>query len=144
MSKILLIDGKSYTLEYAGEAAFDDECLSSITTFFTEIAMAEKQGDVLQMIKGMAKISQIALAMFYSGLKENHGTGTKGDKTVPDKEKAKSLIMTYIKDHKKTKEGSFAGVMNMCIEQMQRDNFLELIGLDGMLENESAVPEETK
>lgn len=140
MSKVLLIDGKSYTLEYAGEAAFDDECLSSITIFFTEIAVAEKQGDVLQMIKGMAQIPKIALTMFYSGLKENHGTGPKGDKTVPDKEKAKSLLMTYVKDHK----SNFSNVLNMCVEQMQNDKFLQLIGLDGMLENESAVSEETK
>ena len=34
MGRELLIDGKNYTLQYAGEAAFDDECLSSVTVFF--------------------------------------------------------------------------------------------------------------
>lgn len=140
----LLIDGKEYTIQYAGEAAFNEQCLESITTFFGEIALAENKNDVLEMIKGLSKIPQIALNIFYAGLMENHGMGTKGDKAVPDKDTAKKLLMTYIADHKNTKEGNFSAVLNMCVEQMQKDRFLNLIGLDGMLENESAVSEEIK
>lgn len=140
MGRELLIDGKNYTIQYAGEAAFNEQCLESITTFFGEIALAENKNDVLQMIKGLSKIPQIALNIFYAGLMEYHGSHPNGDKTVPDKEKAKSLLMTYIKDHK----SNFSTVLNMCVEQMQNDKFLQLIGLNGMLENESAVSEETK
>lgn len=139
MGRTLLIDGKEYTLRYGGEAAFDDDFLASISVFFGEVALAENENNILQMIKGMAKIPQISLTMFYSGLKENHGTGSKGDKTVPDKEKAKSLLMTYVKDHK----SNFSAVLNMCVQQMQKDGFLQLIGLDG-IGNESAVSEEIK
>lgn len=131
MGRTLLIDGKEYTLRYGGEAAFDDDFLASISVFFGEIALAENENNILQMIKGMAKIPQISLTMFCAGLKENHGMGPKGDKTVPDKEKAKSLLMTYVKDHK----SNFSAVLNMCVQQMQKDGFLQLIGLDGMLEN---------
>lgn len=92
MGRTLLIDGKEYTLRYGGEAAFDDDFLASISVFFGEIALAENENNILQMIKGMAKIPQISLTMFCAGLKENHGMGPKGDKTVPDKEKAKSFF----------------------------------------------------
>lgn len=144
MGRTLLIDGKSYTLEYSVEAALNDSCLMSVTTFFTEIASAESQNDITKMIGGISKIPKTALNIFHAGLMERHGMGPKGDKTVPDNDTAKRLLATYLADHKNSKEGNFSAVLNMCVQQMQKDGFLQLIGLDGMLENESAVSEEIK
>lgn len=132
--KVLKIGEKDYILEYGQEALFDTECLKVLTEFFGDVGEAESNNDMKSMIMQLANIPKITLTLFYAALIEHHGMN--GDKTVPDKETAKRLIMQYISENKKGKK-NFATIMGLCMARMQEDGFLKVIGLDGLLEGES-------
>ena len=74
-------------------------------------------------IKSLSDIPQTTLHMFHAGLLENHNV------TLSD---SKKLIAQYIREHKEDETGSFYGLMNMLLEDMEKDGFFELIGLDKM------------
>lgn len=132
--KVLNIDGREYILEYGSEAIFDTDCLSSLTGFWGDIGESESKGDVKSMLVQFSNIPKITLELFYAGLMEHHGMH--GDKTVPDKETAKGLIMKYISENKKEKM-NFAVLFGICMGRMQEDGFLEVLGLEGLLEGHS-------
>ncbi len=136
MSKELVIDNKIYTLEFGVEAAFYNECLETLIGLFADIGVAENQKDIKAVLNKFANIPQVSLTMFYAGLIEHHGINGKGDSTVPDKEAAKELLIKYITSQRDEELGSFAGIMAMCIEQMEADGYFKMIGLDGLM-NES-------
>lgn len=132
--KVLKIGEKDYILEYGQEALFDTDCLSNLTGFWGDIGEAESKGDVKSMLVQFSNIPKITLELFYAGLMEHHGMN--GDKMVPDKETAKGLIMKYISENKKEKM-NFAVLFGMCMARMQEDGFLEVLGLEGLLEGKS-------
>lgn len=133
MYKLLTIGGKEYKLEYTIEASLYKDCISDMVSLLAEIQDAASKEDFRKTIREMANVPQVAWTIFYAGLMEAHGNHPNGDKTVPDKETAKQLLVQYIQEHKGQEEGNFYGVMNMCVEQMGEDGFFELTGMDSMI-----------
>lgn len=133
MYKLLTIDGKEYRLEYTIEASLYSDCVSEMVSLLAEIQNAASKEDLRKTIHEMANVPQVAWTIFYAGLMEYHGSHANGDKTVPDKDTAKQLLVQYIKEHKGQETGNFYGVLNMCVEQMGEDGFFELTGMDSMI-----------
>lgn len=133
MYKLLTIGGKEYKLEYTIEASLYNDCVSDMVSLLAEIQDAASKEDFRKTIREMSSVPQVAWTIFYAGLMEAHGNHSNGDKTVPDKETAKQLLVQYIREHKGQEEGNFYGVMNMCVEQMGEDGFFELTGMDSMI-----------
>ena len=94
---------------------------------------------VKNIIKGMSSIPQTTLHMFYAGLLEHHGTGSDGDGTVTSIDDAKTLLKQHISENKT----NFYAVMEMIMGQMAEDGFLDLIGLNEMLQTEEEEPKKT-
>ena len=87
----------------------------------------------------MSNVPQTTLHMFYAGLLEHHGTGSDGDGTVTSIEDAKVLLKQYISENKT----NFYAVMEMIMGQMAEDGFLDLIGLNDMIQTEEEEPKKT-
>lgn len=133
MYKIITIGGKEYKLEYTTEAALYADCVGSMVSLFAGIQDAASKDELKKAIHEMANVPQVALTIFYAGLMEAHGTHPNGDKTVPDKDTAKQLLVQYIREHQGQEDGNFYGILSMCVEQMGEDGFFELTGIDAML-----------
>lgn len=133
MYKIVTIGEKEYKLEYTIEASLYADCVGSMVSLLAGIQDAASKDELKKTIHEMANVPQVALTIFYAGLMEAHGTHPSGDKTVPDKETAKKLLVQYIKEHQGKEDGNFYGVLNMCVEQMGEDGFFELTGMDSMM-----------
>ena len=127
--KQIVIDGKTYSLEYGTEASFCSECLKELTSLLGNIALAEERNDVKQILSSLADIPRASVALLYAGLIKHHGTGRNGDGTVPNIEAAKELAIQYIEEDAQT----FAGLMAMSINQMSEDGFFRRLGLDSMI-----------
>lgn len=135
MYKIININKKDYKLEYSLEASLYPESTEKLLEFISLDAENDKN-KIKSIIKGMSNVPQTTLHMFYAGLLEHHGTGSDGDGTVISIEDAKTLLKQYISENKT----SFYAVMEMIIEQMGEDGFLELIGLNDMIQTEEEKP----
>lgn len=133
MYKLLTIGDKEYKLEYTTEAALYADCVGSMVSMLAGIEDATSKDELKKAIHEMANVPQVALTIFYAGLMEAHGLHPNGDKTVPDKEAAKRLIIQYIKEHQDDESGNFYGILNMCVEQMGEDGFFKLTGMDAMM-----------
>ena len=138
MYKIININKKEYKLEYSLEASLYPESTEKLLEFISLDAENDKN-KIKSIIKGMSNVPQTTLHMFYAGLLEHHGTGLDGDGTVTSIEDAKTLLKQYISENKT----SFYAVMEMIIEQMGEDGFLELIGLNDMIQTEEEEPKKT-
>lgn len=135
MYKIININKKEYKLEYSLEASLYPESTEKLLEFISLDAENDKN-KIKSIIKGMSNVPQTTLHMFYAGLLEHHGTGSDGDGTVTSIEDAKALLKQYISENKT----SFYAVMEMIIEQMGEDGFLDLIGLNDMIQTEEEEP----
>ena len=142
MYKVLKIGGKDYKLEYTVEASLYDDCVSSVTSLMVGISESEDKNDIKKLVKEISNIPKTTLIIFYAGLLEAHGP--EGDGTVSDLKDAKSLIRTYLEEHKDDEDGNFYGIMTLCIEKMGEDNFFDLIGLNKMLWIEPEQKKEPK
>lgn len=129
MYKIININKKDYKLEYSLEASLYPESTEKLLEFISLDAGNDKN-EIKSIIKGVSNVPQTTLHMFYAGLLEHHGTGSDGDGTVTSIEDAKTLLKQYISENKT----SFYTVMEMIIEQMDEDGFLDLIGLNDMIQ----------
>ncbi len=138
MYKIININKKDYKLEYSLEASLYPESTEKLLEFISLDAENDKN-KIKSIIKGMSNVPQTTLHMFYAGLLEHHGTGSDGDGTVTSIEDAKTLLKQYISENKT----SFYTVMEMIIEQMGEDGFLDLIGLNDMIQTEEEKPKKT-
>lgn len=138
MCKIININKKDYKLEYSLEASLYPESTEKLLEFISLDAENDKN-KIKSIIKGMSNVPQTTLHMFYAGLLEHHGTGSDGDGTVTSIEDAKTLLKQYISENKT----SFYTVMEMIIEQMGEDGFLDLIGLNDMIQTEEEEPKKT-
>ncbi len=138
MYKIININKKDYKLEYSLEASLYPESTEKLLEFISLDAENDKN-KIKSIIKGMSNVPQTTLHMFYAGLLEHHGTGSDGDGTVTSIEDAKTLLKQYISENKT----SFYTVMEMIIEQMGEDGFLDLIGLNDMIQTEEEEPKKT-
>lgn len=144
MYKLLSINGKEYKLEYSVEAALYGDCVSKISKLMLGMNFAEEKNDLRIMLDGFSDIPEIAVTVFYAGLIEAHGTHPDGDGSVPDIYTAKKLAFEYIKENKDNENGSFYGIMRMCIDQMGEDGFFKLVGLNDMLEVTAEEKNQTK
>ena len=133
MYKVLRIGGRDYKMEYSIEASLYADCTASLTGLMTEIQIAGNNKDIKKVISEISNIPQTALTIFYAGLMEHHGLHPDGDGTVPDIQTAKRLIAQYLKEHSEDDTGNFYSIMQMCIEQMGKDGFFKLTGLEGMM-----------
>ena len=104
MYKVLKIGGKDYKLEYTVEASLYDDCVSSVTSLMVGISESEDKNDIKKLVKEISNIPKTTLIIFYAGLLEAHGP--EGDGTVSDLKDAKSLIRTYLEEHKDDEDGN--------------------------------------
>lgn len=127
--RTIKIGKDEYIFKYDIEASLYSECTEKITSIM--VGLSDVKGDEAKrnFIRAISDIPQTALHMFHAGLLENHNV------TLSD---SKRLIAQYIKDHREDETGSFYGVMEMLIEDMEKDGFFSLIGLDKMISKMSA------
>lgn len=133
MFKIIKISGKDYKLEYSIEASLYSDCTVSVTSLYE--ALANNDGDIMKVIAGISNIPVTALTLFYAGLLEHHGT--EGDGTVLNIKDAKLLAVQYMKElREEGKKGNWYDLFSICAEQLNEDNFFDLIGLADLMEVE--------
>lgn len=133
--RVLKIGNEEYTVRFDIEASLYSDCTEKVTSIM--FAMAGTQGNDAKkaFLTSLSDIPQTALHMFHASLLENHKV------TLSD---SKRLIAQYIREHKEDETGSFYGVMNMLLEDMEKDGFFELIGLDKLMKKVADQVEETK
>lgn len=139
MYKIININKKEYKLEYSLEASLYPESTEKLLELMSSTDTENESDKIKNIIKGMSNIPHTTLHMFYAGLIEYHGTGLEGDGTVTSIDDAKVLLKQYINENKT----NFYAVMEMIVEQMTEDGFLDLIGLNEMLQTEEEEPKKT-
>ena len=133
--RVLKIGNEEYTVIFDVEASLYSDCTEKVTSIM--FAMAGTQGNDAKkaFLTSLSDIPQTALHMFHAGLLENHKV------TLSD---SKKLIAQYIREHKEDETGSFYGIMNMLLEDMEKDGFFELIGLDKLMKKVADQVKETK
>lgn len=136
MYKIININKKDYKLEYSLEASLYPESTEKLLELISSTDAENENDKIKNIIKGMSNVPQTTLHMFYAGLLEHHGNTENGDGTVTSLSDAKALLKQYIAENK----SNFYSVMEMILEQMGEDGFLELIGLNEMLQTEEETP----
>lgn len=139
MYKIININKKGYKLEYSLEASLYPESTEKLLELISSTDAENENDKIKNIIKGMSNVPQTTLHMFYAGLLEHHGTGSDGDGTVTSIEDAKVLLKQYISENKT----NFYAVMEMIMGQMAEDGFLDLIGLNDMIQTEEEEPKKT-
>ena len=128
-----VIDGKEFTIEYGLTALVDSpECIEPIIKLIylneqKDIPLSKRFGPA------MRDVSQITSLLFYAGLLEHHGED--GDRTVLSLNDAKSLLKKYFKEN--AEETTFIGLLAELIGQMDKDNFLALLGMGLEVDNET-------
>lgn len=132
--KRITIGNKEYTLEYTIEASLYDECTMSIMDMFVKAGFSEayaQGGDaksaMAEILNTMASLPRKVVTLFYAGLLEHHGP--EGDGSVPSKDEAKKILVSYLKEQKKSYNDVYQELMNIITD----DNFFDLIGLNDML-----------
>ena len=129
-----VIDGKEFTIEYGLTALVDSpECIEPII----KLIYLNEQKDIplnKRFEPAMRDVSQITSLLFYAGLLEHHGED--GDKTVLSLNDAKSLLKKYFKEN--AEETTFIGLLAELVGQMDKDNFLALLGMGLEVDNETA------
>lgn len=133
--RVLKIGKEEYKFQFDIEASLYSECTEKVTSIMFAIAGEEGKDAKKAFLSSLSDIPQVALHMFHAGLLENH------DVTLSD---SKELLKEYIKEHKEDETGSFYGVMNMLLEDMDADGFFSLIGLDKMLQKVADQAEKVK
>ena len=121
--RVLKIGNEEYTIKFDIEASLYSECTEKVTSIMVGLSDVKGNDAKSNFIKSLSDIPQTTLHMFHAGLLENHNV------TLSD---SKKLIAQYIREHKEDETGSFYGLMNMLLEDMEKDGFFELIGLDKM------------
>lgn len=156
MYKVLPIGGKEYKLEYTIEAALYDDCVTSIMEFFAkafgmenqefdsdtdskEKASAISRNAIKNGIAGISNMPSLTITMLYAGLLEHHGTGKNGDRSIISKEDVKELVKDYFSEHSEDGTDTFYDLFQLCIEQMGEDGFFKRVGLEKIVNQNSAV-----
>ena len=128
-----VIDGKEFTIEYGLTALIDSsECIEPII----KLIHLNEQKDIplnRRFESAMKDVSQSTSLLFYAGLLEHHGED--GDRTVLSLNDAKSLLKKYFKEN--AEETTFIGLLAELIGQMDKDNFLALLGMGLSFDNET-------
>lgn len=127
--RTIKIGNEEYKFKYSIEASLYSECTEKITGLMLGIAGSDSSDAKRNFIVSLSNIPQTALHIFHAGLLEYQNV------TFSD---SKRLIAQYINEHKNDETGSFYGVLNMLIEDMEKDGFFELIGLGEMLKRMEA------
>lgn len=133
--RVLKIGKEEYKFQFDIEASLYSECTEKVTSIMFAMAGEEGKDAKKAFLSSLSDIPQTALHMFHAGLLENHSV------TLSD---SKELLKEYIKEHKEDETGSFYGVMNMLLEDMDADGFFSLIGLDKMLQKVADQAEKVK
>lgn len=117
--KTVLINGTEYKIEYSFEAAYDTDFVSEC---FKMMSGAYIVGNIIQGAADMmAVLPKLCTIGFKSGLLEHNPV---------DEAEAKNLMKTYMKDHKL----GFTELWDELKTQMEEDGFLDLTGIQQMLD----------
>lgn len=127
--KTVLINGTEYKIEYSFEAAYDTDFVSEC---FKMMSGAYIVGNIIQGAADMmAVLPKLCTIGFKSGLLEHNPV---------DEAEAKNLMKTYMKDHKL----GFAELWEELKTQMEEDGFLDLTGIQAMLDKMVSAVEDEK
>ena len=128
--KTVLINGTEYKIEFSFEAAYDTDFVSEC---FKMMSGAYIVGNIIQGAADMmAVLPKLCTIGFKAGLLEHNPV---------DETEAKNLMKTYMKDHKL----GFAELWDELKTQMEEDGFLDLTGIQAMLDKMvNAVEDEKK
>ena len=127
-----VIDGKEFVIEYGSVAMLScPECVEHVLNLVhlneqKDIPLSRRFGTI------MKDVPQITLLLFHAGLLEHHGED--GDKTVLSLNDAKSLLKKYFRENA---EATFLDLLAELIGQMDKDNFLALLGMGLSFDNET-------
>lgn len=129
--KTILIDGKEYKFEFYFEAAMNQDFVSKCYKMVSGGYIMEDR--LSGVANSVAALPELCLTAFHAGLLEN-------DATV-DKDRAKVLMRTYMKDHKL----NFIQLWEELKNAMEEDGFFDLSGITEMLNKTiQAIEEATK
>ena len=132
--RTLTIGNNEYIIEFSIEASLHKECIDTVTGLMTNVAMAKSKADIRALISAMSNVPQTALHMLHAGLLE-HQPGL----TI---EKTKSILKEYMVERKGKEDGNYYSLMELLLEDMENDDFFEMIGLDKMFQTNSEEAEE--
>ncbi len=127
MYRTLECGGKEYRLEYSIEAylAKVPTADGKYSSFVTPLLKIQDRLGTEELEAAM-DIPSIAVSALYAGLLRWHGRGRNGDMTILSLEDAGELAISIIDEHPDDDElGSFAGLMTMCLAQMEEDGFFK-------------------
>ena len=117
-------DGKAYRLEYSLEAYLEkyvDEDGKRTTHVAPLVKLTNEKEEA---VTTMFDMPEIAIHAMYAGLLRWHGRGKRGDKTITTFDAAAELCMELIDGHPDDEYlGSWGGLINMCSEQLEEDDF---------------------
>lgn len=126
--KEIIVNNKTYKLEFSIEASLCDECVEKVIDLIAGFGNAENSS-IADISKTISNLPKQTLTMFYASLLENHGNEIKST------DDAKTILKTYIKDN----NSSFYDVLTMLIECMSDDGFFKQIGLEQMTEASQTI-----
>ena len=138
----LKIGSKIYNIEYDVEASVCEECVEKITSFIMSIGNAEGKNAIKNIVDTLTDLPGTALSLLYAGLLEHHGED--GDGAVTNKADAKKLLKAYIKENADNEKGNYHYLIGAFIEQMEKDGFFKLIGLETVLKELTKPAKEVK
>lgn len=134
--RTLTIGNKDYTIEFSIEASLHKDCTEKITGLMANVAMAQSNADIKELISAMADVPQTALHMLHAGLLEHQENW--------DLSKTKAVVKQYLLDRKGQEDGNYYALMEILLEDMGNDGFFELIGLDKMFQTEEPKKKQPK
>lgn len=121
----LIIGGTTYKFEYSFEAAQYDDCVTSLYKLLSDSAEGSLRNDSSKVLASVAGKPSTVATLFCAGLLENNKIS---------KAESDDLLKQYIKENRGKKRGTFYGIFQMINKQMEDDGFLEMLGLNTMVE----------
>lgn len=144
MYKTFELDGKEYRLEYSLEAYMTkyvgmDGAYRTHVAPLVELMQRMNETDDAAAAVAAFDMPDVACHAMYAGLLRWQGRGKRGDKSVVTFDDAAELCMELIEANPGDEYlGSWAGLIRMCIEQIEADGFFER--LSGVMEPQDKKP----
>lgn len=144
----LKIGGKEYKIEFSFEAAEYKNCIDKFlklmtTGYFSGDDAPEKPNktDIVNAIikettEIVTSLPSVVTSCLYAGLLENN--------PVENEAAAKELFKQFVKENPGDERSNYMGMLVFLGQQMETDGFLELTGLDQVIENLRQATAEVK
>lgn len=127
--------GKEYRLEYSLEA-YMTKYVDHAGAYRTHVApLVDMMNEINDSENDAAATTaafdmpEVAVHAMFAGLLRWHGRGKHGDKTIITFDDAAELCWELMNEHPDDEYlGSWAGLIRMCVEQIEEDGFFAKLG----------------